>query len=193
MPIRLTQFERQRFLYGDAANDNKGDLLRVHTIKLEDMSTMIFTWISGGASEVTLPNALPIARGGTGGTTAQKGRLNLGMLVNTNNELVFGSKAISVYDGAVLDHDGTVKPGFIKNGTGNYHINGPLGFALFGFKYCLPKDELGNVLCGAKIVFDATGLTLTTHPVQFNAGVYSINEDVFIDIPATRCIDISVK
>lgn len=193
MSIRLTQFQRQRFQYGDAANDNKGDLLRVHTIKLEDMSTMLFTWISGGSSEVTLPDALPIARGGTGGTTAQQGRLNLGMLVNTNNELVFGSRAISVYDGAILDHDGTVKPGFIKNGIGDYRINGPLGFALFGFKYCLPKDELGNVLCGAKIVFDASGLTLTTHPVVFNNGIYSVDETTKIDIPPTRCIDISVK
>ena len=193
MPNRLSQYERERYEFGEAAGDGKGDDLRVHTIKLEDMSNLLFTWLSGGRSEVRLSDALPIERGGTGGTTAQKGRLNLGMLVNTNNELVFGSRAISVYDGAVLDHDGTVKPGFIKNGLGEYRINGPLGFALFGFKYCLPKDDLGNVLCGAKIVFDETGLTLTTHPVVFNNGIYSIDEATKIDIPSTRCIDISVK
>ena len=193
MANNISQFERERFLYGDAAGDGRGDLLRVQTIKLEDMSNILFSWLSGGSNEVRLPDALPITRGGTGGTTAQKGRLNLGMLVNTNNELVFGSRAISVYDGAVLDHDGTVKPGFIKNGVGDYRINGPLGFALFGFKYCLPKDDLGNVLCGAKIVFDETGLTLTTHPVVFNNGIYSLDEATKIDIPSTRCIDISVK
>ena len=193
MATKLSPWERERFKYGDAAGDGKGDFLHTHGVKAEHAETLVFSWLSGGASEVRLPDALPITRGGTGGTTAQKGRLNLGMLVNTNNELVFGSRAISVYDGAILDHDNTVKPGFIKNGTGDYRINGPLGFALFGFKYCLPKDELGNVLCGAKIVFDATGLTLTTHPVKFNAGIYSIDETIKIDIPPTRCIDISVK
>ena len=193
MATNLSQYERERFNYGDAAGDGKGDLLRIHAIKAEQAESLVFSWLSGGSSEVRLPDALPITRGGTGGTTAQKGRLNLGMLVNTNNEVVFGSKAISVYDGAVLDHDGTVSPGFIKNGTGNYRINGPLGFALFGFQYCLPKDVLGNVLCGAKIVFDATGLTLTTHPVTLQNGLWVMDELSFIDIPSTRCVDISVK
>ena len=57
MANRLSQYERERFLYGDAAGDGKGDLPRVHTIKLEDMSNLIFSWISGGRSEVRLPDA----------------------------------------------------------------------------------------------------------------------------------------
>lgn len=187
------QWERDRFKYGDAAGDGKGDLLRVHAIKLEDMSNKLFSWLSGGRSEIVLQQALPVERGGTGATTAQKARLTLGMLVNTNNEYVFGSKAISVYNGAVLDHDGTVKPGFIKNGVGDYRINGPLGFAIFGFTYCLPKDELGNLLCGAKFTFDATGLTLTTHPIKYNLGKVEVDMTTKIDIPDQRCIDISVK
>lgn len=193
MPTNLAQFERERFIYGDVAGDGKGDELRIHAIKAEHSNNLVYSWLSGGASEVRLPNALPVSRGGTGATTAQGARLSMGILVSTNNELLFGSKAISVYDGAVLDHDGTVKPGFIKNSVGNYRINGPLGFALNGFKYCLPKDELGNVLCGAKIVFDSSGLTLTTHPVSLQGGMWVMDELTFIDIPSTRCIDISVK
>lgn len=193
MATKLSQFERERFIYGEAAGDGKGDQLRVHAIKAEQTESIVYSWLSGGSSEVRLPNALPIERGGTGGTTAQRGRLNLGILVNTNNELVFGSKAISVYDGAVLDHDGTVKPGFIKNGVGDYRINGPLGFALNGFKYCLPKDELGNVLCGCVTTFDATGLTLKVHPIKFESGKSIIDTTKTMDIPASRCIDISVK
>lgn len=193
MATNLAQNERERFEYGLAAGDGKGDELRIHALKAEHTASLLFYWLTGGSSEVRLKDALPIERGGTGATTAQQARLNLGLMVNTNNELMFGSKAISVYNGAVLDHDGTVKPGFIKNGVGNYRINGPLGFALNGFKYCLPKDELGNVLCGANITFDATGLTLTTHPVIFNQGKYEVDLETKIDIPSGRCIDISVK
>ena len=193
MPTSLSINERERFLYGDAAGDGKGDMLRIHAIKAEQANSILFSWLSGGTSEVRLKDALPIERGGTGGTTAQRSRLNMGILVNTNNELVFGSKAVSVYNGAVLDHDGTVKPGFIKNDVGNYRVNGPLGFALNGFRYCLPKDELGNLLCGCTITFDATGLNLLVHPIVFANGKYSADTSVNIDIPSQRCIDISVK
>ncbi len=193
MATKLSPHERERFNYGEAAGDGKGDLIRIHAIKAEQAESIVFNWISGGKSEVRLPDALPVERGGTGGTTAQRSRLNLGIVVNTNNEYVFGSKAISVYDGAVLDHDGTVKPGFIKNGVGDYRVNGPLGFALNGFKYCLPKDELGNTLCGCVITFDATGLTLKVHPIKYVSGKSVIDTTKAIDIPASRCIDISVK
>lgn len=193
MATSLSTHERERFKYGDAAGDGKGDHLRIHAIKAEQTESIVYSWLSGGKSEVRLPDALPIERGGTGGTTAQRGRLNLGMVVNTNNEYVFGSKAVSVYDGAVLDHDGTVKPGFVKNGVGDYRINGPLGFALNGFKYCLPKDELGNLLCGCVITFDAAGLNLKVHPIKVVSGKITLDTATTIDIPASRCIDISVK
>lgn len=193
MATKLSAHERERFNYGEAAGDGKGDQLRIHAIKAEQTEAIVYNWLSGGKSEVKLPDALPIERGGTGGTTAQRGRLNLGILVNTNNELVFGSKAISVYDGAVLDHDGTVKPGFIKNGVGDYRINGPLGFALNGFKFCLPKDELDNLLCGCVITFDAAGLNLKVHPIKVVSGKHTLDTATTIDIPASRCIDISVK
>lgn len=193
MASKLTPLIRERFLYGDAANDGKGDLLRIHAIKAEHSANILYDWLSGGKSQVSLPQALPVERGGTGGTTAQSSRLSLGMVVSTNNELLFGSRAISVYDGAVLDHDGTVKPGFIKNGVGSYRINGPLGFALNGFKFCLPKDELGNLLCGCLITFDATGLNLRVFAIKNVAGKNVVDSAVPMNIPSTRCIDISVK
>lgn len=193
MATKLSMYERERFKYGDAAGDGKGDQLRIHAIKAEQSNTIVYDWLSGGKSEVRLPNALPVERGGTGGTTAQSGRLNLGLVVNTNNEVMFGSKVISVYNGAVLDHDGTVKPGFIKNGVGDYRINGPLGFALNGFKYCLPKDEIGNTLCGCAITFDSTGFTLKVHPLKYLNGVASVDTTKLIDLPTGRCIDVSTK
>lgn len=191
MANNISQFERERFLYGDAAGDGRGDLLRVQTIKLEDMSNILFSWLSGGASEVRLPNALPITRGGTGSTTASKARLNLGIFVNTNNELMFGSKAVSVYDGTVLDHDGTVKPTFQKLGVGKYLISGVTGFGP-GFTYVLPKDEMGNLLCGCEITFTGEA-NVSVYAIKYEDGKAVLDKTVPMDLPNGRCIDISAK
>ena len=194
MPTSLSINERERFLYGDAAGDGKGDMLRIHAIKAEQANSILFSWLSGGTSEVRLKDALPIERGGTGGTTAQRGRLNMGIFVNTNNELMFGSKAVSLYEGAILDHDGSVKPGYKKVGLGHYEISGISGFALNGFKYCLPKDELGNVLCSCVISFENNVATVRVYEVfMYVRGVMDIDLENPMDIPSQRCIDISVK
>lgn len=193
MATSLSQYERERFKYGDAAGDGKGDMLRVHAIKAEQTECIVYNWLSGGRSEVRLPDALPIERGGTGGTTAQRGRLNMGIVVDTNNNLVFGSKVVSVYNGAVLDHDGTVKPVFSKVAVGHYTITNVSGFALNGFKYRIPRDELGNPLCGCVITFEGTTATVKVYQLKFLNGIFSNNLTVPIDLPASRCIDISVK
>ena len=185
--------ERTRFLSGDAAGDGKGDMLRNHSLKAEATATQIYSWLSGGKSEVRLPDALPVERGGTGGTTAQKGRLNLGIVVNTNNELVFGSRVVSLYNGTFLDHEGTVKPIFTKVGIGHYTLTNITGFALNGFKYCLPKDELGNLLCGCAITFADGTATIKVYGLTRTDGLVSLDLTKPMDIPAQRCIDISTK
>ena len=185
------QFERERFNYGEAAGDGKGDFLHTHGVKAEQAETIVFSWLSGGASEVRLPNALPITRGGTGSTTASKARLNLGIFVNTNNELMFGSKAVSVYDGTVLDHDGTVKPTFQKLGVGKYLISGVTGFGP-GFTYMLPKDEMGNLLCGCEITFTGEA-NLSVYAIKYEDGKAVLDKTTPMDIPDKRSIDISAK
>lgn len=192
MPTNLSPYERERFKYGEAAGDDKGDFLRIHAIKAEHTDTLLFTWLSGGRSEVSLPQALPIERGGTGATTAQRARLGLGMIINTNNEVSFGSRAVSLYDGVVLDHDDTVKPYFIKNGVGDYTIGNVTGFAPNAFTYILPRDELGNLLCGCEIVFSGEAL-VRVYAVKYTDGVISLDKTIPMDIPQGRCIDISVK
>ena len=193
MATKLSQNERERFLYGDAAGDGKGDMLRVHAIKAEQSNSIVFSWLSGGRSEVRLADALPVERGGTGGTTAQRGRLNMGIFVNTNNELLFGSKAVSLYDGAILDHDGSVKPIYKKVGVGHYEISEVEGFALNGFKFALPKDELGNLLCSCVITFAAKIATVKVYGLTYANGIVSIDLNSPMNIPASRCIDISIK
>lgn len=185
--------ERDRFLFGDAAGDGKGDFLRTHAQKAESMATQLYSWLSGGRSEVRLSDALPVERGGTGGTTAQKGRLNLGIVVNTNNELVFGSRVVSLYNGTVLDHEGTVKPVYTKVGTGHYTLTNISGFALNGFKFCLPKDDLGNLLCGCAITFADNVATVKVYQLVRTSGLVSLDLTKPMDIPAQRCIDIATK
>lgn len=192
MATNLGQFQRERFKSGDSAGDGKGDFLRDHSLKDEDFASKTFSWLSGGASEVTLPNALPVSRGGTGGASALRARLNLGIFVTTNNELVFGSKGVSLYEGTVLDHDDTVKPGYIKNSVGSYRIPNVTGFSPNQFTYILPKDELGNLLCGCDITFD-TGANVFVYAIKYENGKAVLDRTVPMDIPQGRCIDISVK
>lgn len=191
MATKLSQYERERFNYGEAAGDGKGDFLRTHAIKAEQANSLLFYWLTGGLSEVKLLDALPVARGGTGASSANKARINLGMIVNTNNELSFGSKAVSLYDGAVLDHDSTVKPYFIKNGVGDYIVGNVIGFGA-GFTYVLPKDELGNLLCGCEISFTGEA-NVKVYAIKYQDGRALLDKTKPMDIPSGRCIDISVK
>ena len=114
MPTNLAQWERERFLYGDAAGDGKGDLLRVHAIKAEHASNLVFSWLSGGASEVTLPNALPISRGGTGMTANPAMLVNLASASTAN---VFGSAPRPGVTGTLpVSHGGTGATAASANG-----------------------------------------------------------------------------
>lgn len=192
--MSLSNITRDELLYGDAPGDGKGEFLRNHVMKVETTFSILFDWLTAAASDTTLPNALPIERGGTGGTTAQSGRLGLGLFVDTNNQIAFGPKVFSVYDSTVLSSQTGITYTFLKNSVGDYTITGSKGYALTGFKYILPKDELGNVLCAAVISFDgAGGVSVKTYKVKFLDGVYSADLTQPIDIPAGRCINISSK
>ena len=193
MAINESNVERDRFEVGLAPGDKKGDLLRIHTLKTEHMAKILFNWLSGGRSEVRLPKALPIERGGTGGTTAQSGRLGLGLFVDTNDEVVFGPRAISLYDGVILDHTNEINPGYTKVATGHYEVRNVSGFGLFGFEYRLPRDQLGNLLCGCDISFSDTTATVKVYEIKYVSGKAQLDLTKPMDIPAQRCIDISVK
>lgn len=187
------QYERERFLYGTVANDKTGDPIRTHAMKAEDMGNILFYWLTGGRSQVKLGDALPIERGGTGATTATKARLGIGVFVDTNNELVFGAKAVSLYDHAVLDHDGTIKPVMTKKAVGHYEITNITGFALNGFQFRIPRDEYGNILCTCVITFKDKVCTVKSYASKVASGKVVVDTAKPLDIPKGRCIDISVK
>lgn len=186
---------RERLEYGLHANDSRGDFARVHTIKVENALSILFEFLSANTSQVKLPKSIPVSVGGTGGTTTQSAKLNLGIFTNTNNELIAGSKAVSVYNGSVLIHGTDDKITISRVGVGNYSLYGVKGFSLFGFKYILPNDEYGVPLCGCEIVFNEANTTATVkvYALNFSNGKYVIDKTKPIDIPNQRCIDISLK
>lgn len=180
--------------YGDAPDDNKGIDLRNAVMMYNESIQAIVDWISGAPNTKVLTNiVLNQSRGGTGGATALRGRLGLGLFVDTNNNVKFGARAVSLYNGTVLDHDLTVKPVFNKVGLGHYTLGKVSGFALNGFTYSLPRDELGNLLCTCVITFDDTIATVKVYAVKYVNGQAQIDLTTPMDIPDTRCIDISVK
>lgn len=180
--------------YGDAPDDRKGIDLRNCVMMYNESIQAIVDWISGSPNTKTLINTtLDPSRGGTGGATALRARQALGIFVDTNETLRFGARAVSLYNGTVLDHDTTVKPGFIKLAIGHYTISQVSGFALNGFNYVLPRDELGNLLCSCVITFDDIVATIKVYAVKYENGKAVIDLTTPMDIPDQRCIDISVK
>ena len=192
MPTNLAQWECERFLYGDAAGDGKGDLLRVHAVKAEHAHNLVFSWLSGGASEVTLPNALPISRGGTGATTVAGVIRKLGYFEDTNHVLRRGTKVLTLGNTGILDRFQNMPNAmFTRNGVGDYSITGVVpGTALFGM--VLPVNHLNQLKCYATTsvapsgemvikVFEANN---TTNPPSAGAPM---------DLPAGTYIDLEVK
>ena len=192
MPTNLAQWERERFNYGDAAGDKKGDPIRVHTIKAERTNNLVFSWLSGGTSEVTLPTALPISRGGTGSTSVAGVIRTLGYFEDTNHTLRRGIKVLRLGNSGILDRfQNTPNAMFTRNGVGDYAITGVVpGTALFGM--VLPVNHLNQLKCYATTsvapsgemivkVFEANN---TTNPPSAGAPM---------DLPAGTYIDLEVK
>lgn len=180
--------------YGDAPNDGKGIDLRNCVMMYNESISAIVDWISGSPNTVSLMNTvLNQSRGGTAGSTAQTARQGLGLFVDTNNTIRFGVRAVSLYDGLTLDHDKTVKPIYGKLSTGNYTLDRVPGFALNGFTYILPRDELGNLLCSCVITFDSSIALIKVYAVKYVDGKATVDLTKPMDIPKGRCIDISVK
>lgn len=188
---------REVISLGLAANDKKGDTAIVFGAKCEDAFKELYLFLSGNSSTVTLPAAgIPISKGGTGGETVQQARDNLGLLTDTNNSFVLGGSATKLYDDRLVNYPQAVRPfTMTKQGTNTYTIKSATSHALNGFKYVLPRDELGNLLCTCTIEFDAAASTavVKVYDVLFSNGKYSPNLNKPMSIPAGRCIDISLR
>ena len=188
---------RETITLGLAANDKKGDTPIVFGAKCEEAFKEIYLFLSGNSSTVTLPTAgLPISKGGTGGETVQEARDNLGFLTDTNNSFVLGGSGTKLYDDRLVNFRQAVRPfSMTKQDANTYVIKTATSHGLHGFKYVLPRDELGNLLCTCTIEFNTETSTVyvKVYDVLFSDGKYSPDLTKPISIPAVRCIDISLR
>ena len=187
---------RETITLGLAANDKKGDTAIVFGAKCEDTFKELYLFLSGNSSTVTLPAAgIPISKGGTGGETVQQARDNLGLLTDTNNSFVLGGSATKLYDDRLVNYPQAVRPfSMTKQDINTYVITSATSHGLNGFKYVLPRDELGNLLCTCTIEFtEASTVVVKIYDVLFSNGKYVPDLNVPISIPTGRCIDISLR
>ena len=188
---------REVISIGLAANDKKGDTAIVFGAKCEDTFKELYLFLSGNSSTVTLPTAgVPVSKGGTGAETVQGARDNLGLLTDTNNSFVLGGSGTKLYDDRLVNFADAVRPfSMTKQDINTYVITSATSHGLNGFKYVLPRDELGNLLCTCTIEFNTTTSTVSVkvYGVLFSNGKYSPNLSVPMSIPTGRCIDISLR
>ncbi|MFK5863071.1 phage tail protein, partial [Acinetobacter baumannii] len=64
---------------GSAANDGSGTPARTAFQYINANFTEVYDFLTGATNATTLPTALPIAKGGTGATSAGAARTNLGL------------------------------------------------------------------------------------------------------------------
>ena len=188
---------RETITLGLAANDKKGDTAIVFGAKCEEALKEIYLFLSGNSSTVTLPTAgIPISKGGTGGETVQAARDNLGLLTDTNNSFVLGGSGTKLYDDRLVNFAQAVRPfSMTKQDINTYVIKNATSHGLNGFKYVLPRDELGNLLCTCTIEFEAatSNVIVKAYGVLFSNGKYLPDLNVPMSIPTGRCIDISLR
>ena len=188
---------RETISIGLAANDKKGDSAIVFGAKCEDAFKELYLFLSGNSSTVTLPTAgLPISKGGTGGVSAQGARDNLGLLTDTNSSFVLGGSATKLYDDRLVNYPQAVRPfSMTKQDINTYVIKHATSHGLHGFKYVLPRDELGNLLCTCTIEFDTatSSVVVKVYDVLFSNGKYAPNLNIPMSIPAGTCIDINLR
>lgn len=188
---------REVISIGLAANDKKGDTAIVFGAKCEDAFKELYLFLSGNSSTVTLPSTgIPISKGGTGGETVQEARDNLGLLTDTNNNFVLGGSGTKLYDDRLVNFAQAVRPfSMTKQDINTYVITSATSHGLNGFKYVLPRDELGNLLCTCTIEFNTatSNVIVKVYDVLFSNGKYSPDLTKPISIPTGRCIDISLR
>ena len=187
---------RETISLGLAANDKRGDSAIVFGAKCEDTFKELYLFLSGNSSTTSLPAAgIPISKGGTGGETVQEARDNLGLLTDTNNSYVLGGSATKLYDDRLVNYPQAVRPfSMSKQDVNTYVITSATTHGLNGFKYVLPRDELGNLLCTCTSEFtEVSTVVVKVYDVLFSNGKYMPNLNVPMSIPTGRCIDISLR
>jgi len=192
MATKLAQWERERFNYGEVANDKKGDPIRIHAIKAEQANTLIFSWLSGGRSEVKLPDALPIERGGTGATSPTSFIRNIGYFEDANHTLRRGEKVMSVSNDAFIDRFRNLPAGtaWAREDVGTYFLTtARITYKLWGC--VVPINYLGQPMCFVENYEVTGGMRVVFKSVSVQDGLMVPGDPM--DIPAGYVVDLEIE
>lgn len=169
---------------GDAANDNKGDFLRIAVLKYNTNIKLILDFLTGGSGSDVLNKPLPIARGGTGASSAQTARVNLGLaFFDCNGMLRKAVSSVEVFsDHITVGPYGTTDANcmIMPIALGRYRITGIAAVS----KTILPLDSVGKPQC----IVEIDSLNAVTKEMEIS--VYSVKwlngwvKDALMDLPA---------
>lgn len=191
MPTNLAQWERERFNYGEVANDKKGDPIRIHAIKAEHTDNLLFTWLSGGRSEVKLPDALPIERGGTGATSVASAIRNLGYFEDCNYCLRRGIKVLTTNGTGIIDRFKNLPNASINHvDTGTYDITG-ITHSTDMWSYVVPLNTSHQPTLNLEFTTIENGVQMKVNTINYINGAPVIG--ALIDLPSTVKVDIECK
>lgn len=192
MATGFAQWERERFNYGEVANDKKGDPIRIHAIKAEHTDNLIFSWLSGGASETRLPDVLPVSRGGTGSSTVAGTLRNLGYFEDTNHTLRRGVKILSLTNTGILDRFNNLPNAtFTRRALGEYVLRGvQLDTQLYGMVF--PVDKFDQLRYIATTTIGSEG-EIVVKVFKANNATNPPSNGVASDLPVGVYIDIECK
>ena len=177
---------------GDAANDRKGELLRISVLRLNTNINLIRDFLTGGNGATRLNKPLPVSRGGTGASSAASAVKGLGLgVVDCNGFLRARMVHIKVYRdkitaGPYVPTDSSFV--IMKLGTGNYRITGITSIT----QMVMPFDMVNKPL----FIVEVDSHNTTTKETIIS--VYSVKwengwvKDALIDIPINTSFDIEI-
>ena len=170
---------------GDAANDNKGEFLRNAIMKLNTNIYLINDFLVGASGSNVLNKPLPITRGGTGASSAQTARKELGLaFFDCNGVLRKAASSVEVFaDHIEVGPYATTDTNcmIMSLGLGHYRITGITSVS----KTILPVDMTGKPL----YIVEVFSLNQVTKEMEIK--VYSVKwlngwvKDELMDLPPT--------
>ena len=175
--------------HGYAANDKRGIDLRNGTIIIENNFKLLVFFLTGGEKELgKLDKPIPIIRGGTGATTVAGAFKNMQITFDTNGDMKRYQGSVEVYDNKLtIRGQISTNLGFTKMDTGVYRIEGSTNWGT-GSKVSYPKDDLGNLLCGATTTPAGAGFDLKVYGLKHENGITVVDTTKPMDIPANSFI-----
>lgn len=185
---------RSKLIFGYSANDNNGEQLRDGMMSVENALSELYLFLSGGSSEVSLPNALPEVRGGTGVSRAEDiigfvRKVGLNSFTPTMLKHIPVAYCTVGYGRNPKTTLLTTVTGaftFIRLGVGIYKLSVPAAyFVIDAGRIHTSPDNYGNVTFGAVANREGNDITINVHPMVWDDVEHKMKPDTstLIDVP----------